>query len=203
MPGIPSFPHAHADTKSPLNNSKLGSRNVQRINVSRQPRKSLLRAVWSDEGVDLDGGHVVLLLQRRGDLALVGFDVDDEDERVVLLDLLHGRLGVERVDEDLAGIEARLVRNRLAGVLGGAATMLSVSLLTSRSSQRQPMEGWIEQKIQTYESSRVFGRWKLVLLRTFLTLCELTFTLVNIAALSTRSKSRQRCGSGTPCRSWG
>jgi hypothetical protein len=32
--------------------------------------------------------------------------------------LLHGGLGVERVDEDLGGIHARLMGDRLAGVLG-------------------------------------------------------------------------------------
>jgi hypothetical protein len=31
--------------------------------------------------------------------------------------LLHGRLGVERVDEDLGGVHARLMGDRLAGVL--------------------------------------------------------------------------------------
>jgi hypothetical protein len=37
--------------------------------------------------------------------------------------LLHGGLGVERVDQDLAGIHARLMRNRLAGVLGCAGEL--------------------------------------------------------------------------------
>jgi hypothetical protein len=106
--------------KRPLDNSQLGGRNVERINVGGQPRESLLGAVGTDEGVDLDGGDVVLLLESRGDLALVGLDIDDEDEGVVLLNLLHGRLGVERVDEDLAGVEARLRGDRLAGVLGRA-----------------------------------------------------------------------------------
>jgi hypothetical protein len=36
-------------------------------------------------------------------------DVDDEDESVVLLNLLHGRLGVQWVKKDGAGIEARFV----------------------------------------------------------------------------------------------
>jgi hypothetical protein len=49
---------------------------------------------------------------------------------------------------------------------------------------------------------RVFGRRKVVSVRTLRTLCELTFTFVNIAQ-DTESKSRQRCGSDTPCWSWG
>lgn len=36
-------------------------------------------------------------------------DVDDEDEGVVLLNLLHGGFGVQWVEEDGAGIEARFV----------------------------------------------------------------------------------------------
>jgi hypothetical protein len=73
-----------------------------------------------DEGVDLDGVHIVELLKRLLDLPLVRLDVHDEDESVVLFNLLHGALGVERVDDDLAGIEAGLRWDRLAGVFGRA-----------------------------------------------------------------------------------
>jgi hypothetical protein len=71
-----------------------------------------------DEGVDLDGVNVVKLLEGKLDLGLVGLDVDNEDEGVVLLNLLHGGLGVERVDNDLVLIHAVGMGNRLAGVLG-------------------------------------------------------------------------------------
>lgn len=73
-----------------------------------------------DEGVDLEGVDVVKLLESQLDLGLVGLDVDDEDQSVVLLNLLHGALGVERADDDLVLIEARKMGNRLARVLGGA-----------------------------------------------------------------------------------
>lgn len=73
-----------------------------------------------DEGVDLDGVNIVEGLKGLLDLGLVGLDVDDEDEGVVLLHLLHGALSVERVHDDLVLIEARQVRDRLAGVLGRA-----------------------------------------------------------------------------------
>ena len=79
------------------------------------------RRYTPDQSVDLDGVDVVLLLQGVLDLALVCLCVDNEDEGVVLLNLLHGALGVERVDEDLAGIETGLARDRAAGVLGSAA----------------------------------------------------------------------------------
>jgi hypothetical protein len=53
-------------------------------------------------------------------LSLVGLDIDNEDEGVVLLNLLHRTLGVKGVDDDLVLIETRLVRDGLARVLGGA-----------------------------------------------------------------------------------
>ena len=64
-----------------------------------------------DKSVDLDGINVIELLQCRLDLSLVGLDIDDENESVVLLNLLHGALGVERVDNDFVLIKTRLVRN--------------------------------------------------------------------------------------------
>lgn len=71
-----------------------------------------------DQGVDLDAVNVVELLQSALDLSLVGLDVDHEDEGVVLLDLLHGALSVQGVDNDLVLVQAGLVVGRLAGVLG-------------------------------------------------------------------------------------
>lgn len=120
-PSYSSHTHALYYHNFRLNNSELGGSNIEGIDIGGQPRESLLGAVRSDERVNLDGGDIVLLLESGGDLALVGLDVDDEDQGVVLLNLLHGRLGVKRVDEDLASIEAGLVRDRLAGVLGRAA----------------------------------------------------------------------------------
>ena len=116
-----------------LDNVELGSGNVEGVGVGGEADESLLAAVGArycqtelsqrlrfglpDQGVDLDGVNVVELLEGLLDLALVGLGVDDEDKGVVLLNLLHGALGVERVDDDLAGIEARLGWNRLARVL--------------------------------------------------------------------------------------
>ncbi len=131
-----------------LDDSQLGGGNVQSIDVGRETGESLLGAVGAvneklaiafsertimsdtirarspkgiipDEGVDLDGVNVVQLLQSLLDLALVGLDVDDEDEGVVLLDLLHGTLGVEGVQDDVVGIHAGFTGDRDTGVLGG------------------------------------------------------------------------------------
>jgi hypothetical protein len=70
-----------------------------------------------DKSVDLDGVDVIELLQSLLDLSLVGLDIDDEYQGVVLLDFLHGTLGVERVLDDLVLIEARLVGDGLSWVL--------------------------------------------------------------------------------------
>jgi hypothetical protein len=73
-----------------LNEVELGGRNVESIDISGQAGEGLLGAVGTDEGVDLDARDVVLLLEGSGDLALVGLNIDDEDEGVVLLNLGSG-----------------------------------------------------------------------------------------------------------------
>lgn len=85
-----------------------------------------------DEGVDLDGIDVVELLQGVLDLSLVGQSVDDEDEGVVLLDLLHGALSVERVDDDLVGIEDGLRGDRLPGVFWLPGELEGLGLVEGR-----------------------------------------------------------------------
>ena len=47
---------------------------------------------------------IVQLLDSGLDLVLVGLDVADEDEGVVVLDLLHGGLGGQGVLDDVVGI---------------------------------------------------------------------------------------------------
>jgi hypothetical protein len=71
-----------------------------------------------DEGVDLEGLDVVELADGLLDLALVGLGVDDEDEGVVLLDLLHGRLGVQGVNDGAESVHAGERVDGLALVLG-------------------------------------------------------------------------------------
>ena len=71
-----------------------------------------------DQGVDLGGLDVVELLHGILDVPLVGPDVDDEDQSVVVLDLLHGGLGVERVLDRSELVHSRQVRDRLSRVSG-------------------------------------------------------------------------------------
>ena len=88
MPGITRPNHAHAYTRtSRLNDGELGGGNVERIDIGGQAGESLLCAIRSDEGVDLDAVDIVLLLEGGSNLTLVGLDIDDEDEGVVLLNL--------------------------------------------------------------------------------------------------------------------
>jgi hypothetical protein len=103
-----------------LNEVKLGGSDVESIDIRSQAGKRLLGTVRADQGVDLDGVDVVEGLESLLDLGLVGLDIDDKDEGVLLLDLLQGALSVERVNDDLVLIEAGRVGNRLARVLGGA-----------------------------------------------------------------------------------
>ena len=63
---------------------------------------------------------VIQLLDSRLDLVLVGLDVADEDQGVVVLDLLHGRLSGQGVLDDVVSIHAVPAGSRLARVLGGS-----------------------------------------------------------------------------------
>lgn len=136
-----------------LDKAELGGSNVESIDIGSEASEGLLGAVravrhtnvsnWyhfvvrrivdkkniPDQGVDLDGVNVIELLESLLDLGLVGLDIDDEDEGVLLLDLLQGTLGVERVDDDLVLIETRSVRDRLAGVLGSPRQLKGLRLV--------------------------------------------------------------------------
>merc|ERR1712093_560732 len=112
-----------------LDNGELGGSDIKSINISGQTGEGLLGSIRADKGVDLDGVNIVELLQSLLDLTLVGTDIDDEDESVVLLNLLHGALGVERVDDDLVLIEAWLMGNRLARVFGSSRELEGLRLV--------------------------------------------------------------------------
>lgn len=117
-----SLPMCYASVAS-LNESQLGGGDVESIDVRGQTGVGLLGTIGADKGVDLDSVDVVELLQGLLDLGLVGLDVDNEDKAVVLLNLAHGALGVERVHDDLVLVQAGLVGNGLARVLAGAGEL--------------------------------------------------------------------------------
>jgi len=96
---------------------------IQSIVISSQPHVSLLGSVGAHEGVDLEGGDVVELLDGVPDLALVGLDVDEENEGVVVLDLLHGRLSGKGGLDDLELVIAGELLAGLGGILGVAGEL--------------------------------------------------------------------------------
>ena len=73
-----------------------------------------------NQRVDLGGLDLVHAADSVGDLALVSARVDNEDERVVVLNLLHGRLRSKRVLQDRIRIKRVDLRHRLARELRGA-----------------------------------------------------------------------------------
>ena len=118
---------AHTHTKKDQNLSNLNDPDlvghVERIVVRGQPDVGLLRAVGPHEGVDLGDGDVVERGDGGLDLLLVRARVDDEHERVVVLDLLHGRLGRERELDHVELVEARGAERDLARELGLAGAL--------------------------------------------------------------------------------
>lgn len=105
-----------------------------------------------DKSVDLLGINVVELLEGTLDLSLVGLDINDEDESVVLLNLLHGTLSVERVDDDLVRIEAGLVVDGLAVVLG--STRQDQGLGAVEGGRESDLAGLLGVSLQTRVSRR-------------------------------------------------
>jgi len=91
---------------------------VESIVVRRQAHVRLLHAIRADERVDFGNVDLVKLLHRLFNLGLVGLKIDDEDEGVVVLDLLHGGFGGERITDDGVGVHAIAVRRRILGELG-------------------------------------------------------------------------------------
>lgn len=63
--------------------------NIKGIEVLAEANVALLQPPGGDEGVDLVALNLVEVLHCLLDLALVGLDVDDEDEGVAVLNELH------------------------------------------------------------------------------------------------------------------
>ena len=57
-----------------------------------------------DQRVNLHAIHIVQFLQRLLDLPLVRLDITNENQRVILLNLLHRTLGIQRIDDDFVVI---------------------------------------------------------------------------------------------------
>ena len=71
-----------------------------------------------DQGVDFDDLDFVQLLDSRLDLVLIALDIDDEDQGVVVLNLLHSTLSGVWVLDDVVSVQVGPLGSRLPGVLG-------------------------------------------------------------------------------------
>ncbi len=76
-----------------------------------------------NQRIDLHRINIIKLLQRLLDLPLIRLDIHNKNQRVVLLDLLHRALRVQRVDDDFVLVEAWLMGDGLARVFGGAGEL--------------------------------------------------------------------------------
>lgn len=72
-----------------------------------------------DERSDRCRLNIVQLLDGLADLALLGKQVGDKDQRVGIFDLFHRRFGGQRVFQDVVGVQLGLGGHGLAGILGG------------------------------------------------------------------------------------
>jgi hypothetical protein len=93
-------------------------RDVEGVVVSGQTNVSFLQTIWTDECINLGGLDSVRLLHSGTNLGLVGADVNNEYNRVVVLDHFHGAFSGQRIFDDLVIIELRLPRKGSARVSG-------------------------------------------------------------------------------------
>lgn len=85
-----------------------------------------------NQRVDLQHINVVELLDRVLNLSLVCLDIHNEYQRVVLLNLLHRALGVERVDNDFVVVEAGFMGDGFAEVFGCAGELEGLGAVEGR-----------------------------------------------------------------------
>lgn len=115
-PQCPEHPHQESTAQMPSLCRRVCD--IVRYGISKQS----LCCTWRilsipNQSVDLDTVHIVQLLQSHLDLSLVRLHIYNEYQSVVLLYFLHRTLGIQRVNDDLVGVKARLMRDRLARVL--------------------------------------------------------------------------------------
>lgn len=91
-------------------------RHIKSVLVRGKADESLLLTVRADERVHPSSLDIIGLLKGSLDLALVRVTVNNENKRVHVLDLLHGALRGQGVQERLARIRARQVRSALTRV---------------------------------------------------------------------------------------
>lgn len=77
-------------------------------------------SIIPNQRIDLHTLHIIQLFQRLPNLPLIRLDIHNKHQRIILLNLLHRTLRIQRMDDDFAGIEAGCMWDALARVLGRA-----------------------------------------------------------------------------------
>ena len=120
-------------TSGPLDHANSVS-NIESIIIFAQSYIRLLKSPGSDESVDLFAFNIVKLLDGVLDLALVGLDVDNENQSIAVLDKLHGGFCCERVLNDRVLVKSALLGRALGGVFGLSLRLESLRLVEVNSS---------------------------------------------------------------------
>jgi len=102
---------------------------IKGIVVFAQSDVALLESSRGDESVDLFALDIVKIPNSSLDLTLVGLDIDNKDQRVAVLNQLHGRLGSQGVLDDGVLVQSVLFRQSLGGIFGLTVTCKSLGLV--------------------------------------------------------------------------
>lgn len=92
--------------------------NIQSVVVRREPNVCLLLPIGSNQGVDFGSLNIVKFFNGIFDLSLIRLYVNNKDEGVVLLDLLHRRLRVQWRDDGSELVHSWCMGNGFTRVLG-------------------------------------------------------------------------------------
>merc|ERR1719419_1314237 len=91
---------------------------VEGVVVGSQPDVGLLHAIGADQGVHFTNVDLVQLFDSLANLRLVGLQIDDENQSVVVFNLLHGRFCRQGIPDDGIGIHTISAGRALLGKLG-------------------------------------------------------------------------------------
>ena len=103
------------------------------LEVGSEAHKSLLETIGTNQGIDLLDLERVTILDSLLDLVLVGARVHDEHDGVVVLNLVHGALSLQRVLDQVELVLGRRLgtkseRGRKLGILSLAKSAGAVKV---------------------------------------------------------------------------
>lgn len=121
-----------------LDETNLGS-NIQSLDIAGQSDIGLLGTIGTNEGVDLGGINIVHPLDSILNMTLIGLQIHNKHQSVILLHLAHGGLGGQWKLENRELVQARQMGNGLAWVLG--STVENESTWTTESGAGADLKG--------------------------------------------------------------